>query len=160
MATTMVTYTPRDPSAPSEMIWNGVKFRANVPVELDPIRHSYFIPIVRKWEDPVSARTLSLASEQRVLMVDIARQNPDFTVEGEPATSVPKLGKSKAPKTPEEYRAHAVGWINAAQNIDDLARWNDEELLREKCGCGHDDEAFLQPLFDAKFKAISASEAA
>jgi hypothetical protein len=158
-ATTKVTYSPRDPSSPSELVWNGVKFRAHVPVELNPVKHSYFIPIVKKWVDPMSQRVMSLASEERVLMADVARTNPDFVVEGsEP--SVPKAGKAKPPKTPEEYRAHAVAWINAAASIDDLERWNDEESMREKCGCGEDDEQFLQPLFDAKFKQLSAAEAA
>jgi hypothetical protein len=159
-ATTKVTYTPRDPSSPAEMVWNGVKFRAHVPVELNPVKHSYFIPIVKKWVDPLTQRTMSLATEERVLMVDVARGNADFVVEGSEPTVAPKAGKAKPPKTSEEYRAHAVAWINAAQSIDDLERWNDEEQMRETCGCGEDDERFLQPMFDAKFKQLSAAEVA
>ena len=68
---------------------------------------------------------------------------------------MPRTGKGKAPKTPEEYRAHAMAWIVAARGMDDLERWDDEEALREKCGVGDDDLKFLQPHFDAKHKQLS-----
>jgi hypothetical protein len=160
MAVTKVTYTPTDPMAPIEMTWNDVKFRANIPVELDDIKHSYFVPRVKKWLDPVTQEPRSKAYEERVTMAEMARSNPSFTVEGSPPTQALRTGKAKPPKTPEEYRAHALAWILAAESIDDLARWNDEEALREKCGCGQDDQAYLQPHFDNKFKQLSDHERA
>lgn len=158
MATTKVTYVPVHPSDPSEMVWNGVTFRANVPVELDPIRHSYFVPIVKKWIDPVTQEPRSKANEERISMAELAKTNPSFRVEGEEPVAKPTKGK--APKTPEEYRAHAMAWIKDAESIDDLARWDDEEALRTKCGCGEDDVGYLQPFFDAKYKRLHDAEAA
>ena len=148
-------YTPRDPTSPSIMKWNGIEFRANVFIDFNPIKHSYFVPITRTWVDETSQRVMSVTTETRMSMLEIARSNPDFTIEGEEKGSVPRTGKGKAPKTPEEYRAHAMAWIVAAKGMDDLERWDDEEALREKCGVGDDDLKFLQPHFDAKHKQLS-----
>jgi hypothetical protein len=157
---TKVTYVPRSHDDPASIVWNNITFPANFAVDLDPVRHSYFVPIVEVWIDPVSQEKRSKATEKRMAMAEIAKGNPSFQVEGMPVPRASAPGRSKPPKTPEEYRVHAMTWIKGADSLSDLERWNDEEMLREKCGCGEDDTNYLQPHFDAKFKQLSASEAA
>jgi hypothetical protein len=147
---TKVTYIPADPTSPAVLSWNGIEFPANTPIELDPVRHSYMVPIVDKWVDEKTGEVRSKATEKRISMVEIAKTNPSFQVEGE-APPARKPGRPRTPKTSDEYRNYAQAWIAASEDHDDLAeRWNDEEALRERCGVGDDDVSYLRPFFDAK----------
>lgn len=113
---TMVTYVPGD-GDPAETTWNGHKFQANVP-------------------RPVSNPT----------MVELAKGNMCFEVEGHDKKAAPPPG---APKTPEEYKAYAVGWFKKAKSAADFQeRWEDEAPLREKAGVGTDDVEWLQSIGD------------
>jgi len=148
---TQVTYIPREPTDPAVMIWNGVEFPANVPIELDPVKHSYMVPIVDKWVDEKTGEVRSKATERRMAMAQIAKGNPSFRVDGEPIVERRRPGRRPNPKTPEEYRSHAQAWIAAAEDHEDLEqRWADEESLRERCGVGEDDISYLKPFFEAK----------
>jgi hypothetical protein len=148
---TKVTYVPPDDGQhhPSSLMWNGVKFTANVPLDLDPVKHSYEVLEVERWNDPVTQRPMSKTVERRKSMAEIARTNQFFVVEGD----APKIkrGRPPLPKTPEEYRAHAVAWIRAIDDHDELnERWNTEEAMRQRCGVGDDDIDYLRPMFDAR----------
>jgi hypothetical protein len=158
---TKVTYSPpNEPGAPASLIWNDITFQANVPVELDPDNraHGYLVPVVNRWFDPATQEPRTKATEKWMSMIDIARTNKSFIVEGEPIQRR-SPGRPRAPKTSDEYRDHARTWISAAEDVADLERWNEEQALREKCGVGDDDLAFLRPFFDAKLHELKGQAA-
>jgi hypothetical protein len=150
---TKVTYIPRDPTDPAMMLWNGVKFPANVPVDLDPKnrQHGYPVPLPTPKTDPVTGREMLEYKETWVSMIDQAKGNPSFQVEGEVPAAARKPGRPRIPRTSEDYRSHAQAWIAAADNHEELEeRWTEEEGLRERCGVGDDDLSYLKPFFEAK----------
>lgn len=158
---TKVTYIPRDPGDPAMMIWNGIKFPANVPVELDPNNkaHGYSVPMPKHSIDPATGEPRTKHIETWVAMADLAKTNPSFQVEGEaPATRKP--GRPRTPRTSEDYRSHAQAWISAADNHEELEeRWTEEEGLRERCGIGDDDLSYLKPFFEAKHHELKKQAA-
>jgi hypothetical protein len=150
---TKVTYVPPDDGQhhPSSLTWNGVTFQANMPVDLDPVKHAYDIDEAERSVDPVTQRLLLKTVTRRVTMAEVAKTNPFFVVEGEPQAVARKPGRPARPKTSEDYRAHALAWIASIDDPDELAeRWNTEETLRERCGVGEDDVSYLRPLFEAR----------
>lgn len=153
---TRVTYIPRDPTDPHMNIWNGIKFPANIPVELDPNNraHGYPVPLPKTIVDPVTGREMKEFKETWVSMIELAKTNATFQVEGEvPAARKP--GRPRTPRTSEDYRAHAQVWITSSEDPDEMVeRWGDEEPLREKCGVGDDDVSYLRPLFDSKLRQL------
>jgi hypothetical protein len=152
---TKVTYVPPDePGHPDVLKWNGVTFPANMPVELDPAKHSYLVPIVEKWTDPTSGEVRSKATEKLISMVEMAKTNPSFRVDGE--MQVRRLpGRPRIPRTSEEYRGHAMAWIAAAETIEDLEKWEAEEQLRRRCDVGDEDISYLRPFYDAKHHELT-----
>lgn len=77
-----------------------------------------------------------------------AMTNPWFTVDGK-AIEVKKPG---APRTPESYKLHAVGWIGAATSHADMERqWNAEDDMRTEIGVGSDDLDYILPRYNAKY---------
>ena len=157
---TKVTYIPRDPTDPAMMLWNGVKFTANVPVELDPKLHGYKVPLPKKMLDPATGRTLTEHVETWVSMIDQAKGNPSFQVEGEAPVAARKPGRPRTPRTSEDYRSHAQAWIAAADNHEELEeRWTEEEALRERCEVGDDDLSYLRPFFEAKHHELKKQAA-
>jgi len=91
-------------------------------------------------------------------MVEIAKTNPTFLVEGEPVIrdrQPTRRGRPRIPKTSEEYRAHCIAWIETSEDHEDLAmRWEEEEEMRQRCQVGDDDVSYLRPMFDAKFHEL------
>lgn len=157
---TKVTYIPRDPGDPAMMLWNGVKFPANVPVELDPKLHGYKVPLPKKTLDPATGRTLTEHVETWVSMIDQAKGNPSFQVEGEAPVAARKPGRPRIPRTSEDYRSYALAWISAMEDVQDLAeRWDAEDVLRENCGVGEDDLKYLTPFFQAKHHELKKQAA-
>jgi hypothetical protein len=159
---TKVTYIPRDPTDPAVMIWNGVKFPANVPVELDDKLHGYKVPLPITRIDAATGRTLTQHRETWVTMAEQAKGNPSFYVEGEVPVVAPKRhpGRPRIPRTSDDYRSHAQAWIAAADNHEELEeRWTEEEALRERCGVGDDDMSYLRPLFEAKHHELKKQAA-
>ena len=121
--TEQITYLPGEEDPP-KVLWNGITFYANMP---------------RAVSDP--------------RMIEQARANPFFHVGAfDPDKHSVKLrAQTKEPKTPEQYRAHAVAWLNKVESVADLdARWAREEVLRIQCGVGADDLDFLSHLFRPK----------
>lgn len=157
---TKVTYIPRDPTDPAVMIWNEVKFLANVPVELDPKnrQHGYPVPLPTPKIDPVTGREMLEYKETWVSMIELAKTNPSFQVEGEAMAVARKPGRPRTPRTSEDYRAHAQAWIAASDDFEEMIqRWEDEEPLRERCEVGDDDKSYLRPFFDAKIHQLGGS---
>jgi hypothetical protein len=157
---TKVTYIPRDPTDPAVMIWNGVKFPANVPVELDDKLHGYKVPLPKNSIDPATGEPRTKHYETWVTMAALAKGNPSFQVEGEAPAAARKPGRPRIPRTSEDYRAHAQAWIAAADNHEELEeRWTEEEALRERCGVGDDDLSYLRPFFEAKHHELKKQAA-
>ena len=159
---TKVTYVPREPTDPAVMIWNGVKFPANVPVELDPNNraHGYPVQTRKTITDPTTGREMFEYKDSWMFMAEIAKTNPSFQVEGEAPVAARKPGRPRVPRTSEDYRSHAQAWIAAADNHDELEeRWTEEEGLRERCGVGDDDLSYLKPFFEAKHHELKKQAA-
>lgn len=129
-----ITYTPIHPGDPADTLWNRHRFRANIPVKVKDVPQG-------------------LTAAQ---MVEAARGNPWFKVEGEEqATTTPTV-----PETPEQYKMHAVAWIRTATSSRDMAaRWRQEEELRTECGVSEDDVAYIQTIFKPRLAILKDSEA-
>jgi len=128
-----ITYAPVSESAPYETIWNKHRFRANIPVAV---------------RDIVGGNTAAQ-------MIESAKHNPDFMVEGFPRADARPID----PETPEQYKIYAVGWIRLAVNAAEMKRrWNSEKDLREDCGVGIDDEEYLASIFNPRLTLLKESE--
>jgi hypothetical protein len=98
---TKVTYMPpNEPGYPASTEWNGVKFHANVPVELDPVKHSYIVLEVQSWLDPQTREKRTQAVEVRKSMADIARTHRHFVVEDDTPPVVAGAVVAEAASTP------------------------------------------------------------
>lgn len=115
-----VTYRP-GPEDPPIVKWSGHTFHANVPK---------FV------EHPE--------------LLEKARQNKFFKVGAfGPGDAVETREETGLPKTPEQYRAHAVAWLKTTQSVEELDQtWRKEETLRHDCGVGSDDIDLLNGLID------------
>jgi hypothetical protein len=114
-----VTYIPRD-GDPAKVTWRGLVFHANAPKTLTDAAH-----------------------------IEAARNNKWFKVGPfDPATDGVPSEASLQPKTPEQYRAHAIEWFKKAKSVDEIdTKWTQEETLRMACGVGSDDLEYLMGLF-------------
>jgi hypothetical protein len=152
---TKVTYVPHEPTDPAVIMWNGVKFTANTPVDLDPIKHAITVPLPEK--TIVEGQVRTIHHDRRVPMAEIAKGNPGFVVEGAEPAVARKPGRPRTPKTAEDYRGYAQAWFAAAESAEDMQeRWEQENELREKCGCGEDDVEYLNAFYQAKHKELMA----
>jgi hypothetical protein len=121
-----VIYRPQS-GDPVEVMWNNHRFRANEPT------------VVRSDG-----------------MIELAKGNPFFEVEGEEKAQV---GRPAKPKTAEEYRSYAVRWFKSAKTAAELEqRWGAEEELRKECGVGTDDIEYLSSLYDPRLAELKKAE--
>lgn len=129
-----ITYIPIHPGDPADTLWNRHRFRANVPVS------------VRDVPQGLTAKE----------MVDAARGNPWFKVDGEEqATTVPII-----PETPEQYRSFAIGWIRTSTNSKEMgARWRAEDDLRVQCGVSEHELADIQAVYKNRLDIMKQQEA-
>jgi hypothetical protein len=146
-----ITYRPR-PGNPAETIWAGYRFLANVATEI-PNNAGY--PVTESVRQNLADGTYVLVTRERfVTLLEKARDNPEFQVEGEPRAEVQQVHPEQM-TTPAQYRAYAEQWF---MGEDDLAqfqeRWDDEEALREQCGVTRDDLRALEPVFKLRIDAI------
>lgn len=152
-----VTYCP-GPEDRAQTVWNGVTFQAGKPVllSLDNKRH-YIENDLPKQKEMADGTYVTLTAKTKVSMIELAKFNCCFEVEGFPRFIKP-LPEGRRPQTSEEYRSWAQGWFASAGTDGDdiqapremLERWDDEAAMRERCGIGEDDELFLKPFFDMK----------
>jgi hypothetical protein len=98
---TKVTYIPLNPTDPNVTVWNGVKFFANVPVTLDPARHFVIAPLPKEHVLP-DGTVQTRHSDGKVSMIDLAKSNPSFQVEGFPRAKV-KTSKRVLPPPGKEW---------------------------------------------------------
>jgi hypothetical protein len=146
-----ITYVPED-GDPVRVKWNGIEFKAHVPVKIS--RKHTVLSLIRKEREMSDGQIVSRALEQRIPMVDLARGNCRFMVNGE-APAERKTGRVAAPENSDEYRGYAMRWIAASTEPSAMdARWVSEEMLREKCGCDDADLVYLRPFFEARVEAL------
>lgn len=118
-----VTYRP-GPDDPPSVKWAGHTFHANVPKQVT---------------NPD--------------LIERAKGNKFFKVGAFDTAkdSVPTAEAPPTPKTPEQYRAHAVAWLKTMRSVDELdMKWASEETLRMACEVGTDDIDYLMSLFQPK----------
>jgi len=162
----MVTYVPREEGDKHSTVWNGVSFKANIPTEMFPIaqfpnsKHFVVIDAPHKIDQP-DGSTITVYRQTRQCMVELAKLNPHFEVAGfeKPEEEKRKPGRPRIPKNANEYRSYAMGWITSSNDVQTLLkRWDDEDELREKIGCGEDDTNYLVPFFDARVHILKGQQ--
>lgn len=105
----------------------------------------------RKWQANVGVRITDAA------VVEAAKHNQFFEVEGFERAFAPQVHRD--PRTPEEYRAHANAWINAATSRKEMRQMLKEEAgLREACGCGSDDMDLIKSFYEPKYNSLPPDE--
>jgi hypothetical protein len=98
--------------------------------------------------------------ETKVSLVELARGNPAFSVDG--ARAERKVATASVPTSNDDYRGYCIAWI--ADSTDAAVmdkRWEAEAELREQCGVEEKDLAYLRPFFEAqRGRCRNAAEAA
>lgn len=152
-----VTYRP-GPEDRSHTVWNGIRFEAGRPVTLSTKNKRHFVENDMPKQHTLEDGSYTTRTVKTMLsMVEMAKANPFFEVEGFPRFVKP-LPEGRRPQTAEEYRSYAQAWFASAGGDDSevqtpkemLERWDDEAAMRERIGVGEDDELFLKPFFDMK----------
>lgn len=148
-----VTYIPDD-GDPNKVVWNGIEFRANVPVT---ISHSKMVSSLTRVESKGPEGELrSRGVEGTIAMVELARKNPSFSVDGEQAQR--RAATQRLPTDSDQYRGYALRWIRESTSLSQLnERWDGEHELRERCGFEKKDEAYLRPFLDARKEQVGAA---
>jgi hypothetical protein len=155
-STAEVTYIPGD-GDPHRVTWGGLEFKAHIPT-LVPLTHAISVPMRKEHvldDGTVQSRNI----ETRVSLVELARGNPSFSVDGVQAER--KAGTARVPSSNDEYRGYAIAWIansTGAAAMD--TRWEAEAALRGQCGVDDKDIAYLRPFFEARRDQVKASSEA
>lgn len=143
--TAELIYHPEE-GDPAKTMWGGIRFLANVPTPV-ALTHCITVPIRKETVLP-DGTMQSKNVETRVSLVELARNNPHFSVDGERAQR--KTASARQPTDPDTYRGYAVGWISTSTSAREMdARWEAEASLRDKCGLEQRDIAWLMPFFEA-----------
>jgi hypothetical protein len=123
-----VTYIPLNDHDPHTMLWNGVKFHARVPVVLDPSRHFVIAPLPKEHVLP-DGTVQTRHSDGKVSMIELAKANPSFQVEGFPRAKV-KTSKRVVPPPGKEWDES-----NDAELVSDVewktGNWTSEQETAE-----------------------------
>ena len=82
--TVSVTYLADKVGDPSFTKWNGITFKANVPVELDPDNDAHYLASLLPTRVEQGGEVRTKHVEGRIFMGDLARTNPSFEVDGAP----------------------------------------------------------------------------
>ncbi len=120
-STATVVYRPleyRDGTTdPAITKWNGITFRANVPVELDPKNPAHHIvQLLPKVFAGQGGEALTKHVETKVFMGDMARDNPSFEVDGKRARR--KVSTRVVPPPGAEWTEAHEGQISESDEID------------------------------------------
>jgi hypothetical protein len=117
--TVTVVYRPPDRFDPSFVEWNGIKFRANLAVELDPKNPNHYIsqlmPHTRTLSD---GETLTTHKPERMFMGDLARDNWQFETDGVQPKHL--ISTRVVPQAGEDWRQDHMGEIMEAAIADDM----------------------------------------
>jgi hypothetical protein len=140
-----ITYIDED--GPSKTTCWGIDFKLNVPVQV-PLSKTVE-SLMRKETPGPEGEIRSRGVAGRISVIDLARGNPGFMVDGVRAER--RFGSQRLPTDADQYRGYALGWIRESNTLRQLEqRWAGEENLREKCGCEQKDENYLRPFLDAR----------
>ena len=155
-ATAKITYLPGE-GDPVKTVWNGIEFRANIPVAV-PLNKTILVPLRKEWIDN-NGDLKSKAVETRISMVEMAKTNACFSVDGAPPPER-KHGAHRLPTDADQYRGYALGWIRETNTLRQLTqRWDGEAALREKCGLDQKDENYLMPFVHARREQLGEAVA-
>jgi hypothetical protein len=140
-----VIYHPDD-GDPVRVKWGGLEFKAYVAVRV-PLTHSISVPL--KKEHVLADGTVQTRNiETKVSLVELARGNPSFSVDGVRASK--KIAAERVPTDSDEYRSYCISWIASSTDAHTMdVRWDAEDALREQCGVDGRDIAYLRPFFEA-----------
>jgi hypothetical protein len=129
-----ITYTTIHPGDPADTLWNRHRFRANIPVKVRDVPQG-------------------LTAMQ---MVEAARNNPWFIVEGEEQAKATPI----TPETPEQYRSYAIGWIRTSVTVREMeSRWRSEDDLRIQCGVSDQELADINGVRKNRLDIMKQAEA-
>jgi len=97
--------------------WNGIVFRANEPVELDPKNPAHHVTQLLPIELPgQNGETLTKHKEKAVFMGDMARGNPSFEVDGKRAKR--KVSTRVVPPPGAEWTEANEGTVSDSDEVD------------------------------------------
>jgi hypothetical protein len=99
-----ITYIPEE-GDPIRVHWNGIEFKAHMPTKVSR-KHAYGVPM-RTQHTLADGTIVTKHIEKRVTMVELAKGNPKFSVNGE-APAKKREGKSRVPTDSDEYRGYAT----------------------------------------------------
>lgn len=114
-STVAVTYRPLNPTDPNMVRWNGIKFEANIPVHLDPSnpKHKIENHIGTETEGPEGETRIKMR-KTLVSMIELAKLNPSFEVEG--------FTRAKVKKSKRVVPAPGAEWADThEEEIDNEA---------------------------------------
>lgn len=141
-----VIYRRQDDSDPREMVFGGMKFKVDEPVEV-PYSKTIMQLLVEKRETPDGPRSVGI--EKYIPLPIVMKGNPWFEVDGVQTERV--LPHMRLPEDADGYRGYCINWISVSMSADSMdKRWVGEEGLRSRCGCSPSDIAYLRPFFDAR----------
>lgn len=117
--TIAVIYKPTDRFDPSWVEWNGIQFRANLPVELDPDNPAHYIEQLLPHSKTISdGDVVTTHRPHRMFMGELARGNWQFEVDGVQAKHL--ISTRVVPQAGEEWGKHHMGEIMEAAFADDM----------------------------------------
>lgn len=149
-----IVYTPLDPGDPHETEFAGLKFRANVPVQV-PLTRTVDSLVKKEYQTPEGEQR-SRHVNVRVPVTEILKGNPFFRIDGEqPVRDRPH---TKIPDSPEAYRGYAITWIAGSIDAKSMKmRWEMEKPLRSSCGVDKADIDYIMPLFEMRYDELAAA---
>ena len=143
----MITYIPLDHGDPVENVFGGIRFKANVPVEV-PRTHTILQLIVEKIETK-DGELRTHGVERQIPLIEVLRGNSSFEIDGvRPERIKPH---ARVPEDADQYRGYCINWIFASTSADSMdKRWIGEEGLRRRCGVSPSDIDQLRPFFESR----------
>lgn len=148
-------YRPLDEGDRLEVEQGGVRFRANVPVEVaDTVTIMQLLTESR--ETPDGPRTKAI--ERHVPLYKVLEGNPWFEIDG--VQPERKKATARLPESADQYRGYAISWIAASMSAAAMdKRWAGEESLRQRCGVSVADLGYVRPFFDARHEECADLDA-
>lgn len=117
--TVQVTYRPFD-GDPHSVTWNGVKFRANVPIELSRDNTAHYVEQLLPKQFPgLNGEINTKHMPAKVFMGDMAKTNPSFEVDGHRERK--KVNSRIVPPPGAEWTDVHEGEISYSSRLDDVA---------------------------------------
>lgn len=156
--TDTITYIPLANGDPLKTEFAGIKFEANVPVEV--ARSKTVLQSIRQEMTRNDGTIVTQCVDTRVPVAEALRGNVCFSINGKP----PHRRRAQLERMPTDadgYRGYALTWI--AKALDTFkghpqamkARWDSEQSLREECGVTDSELQHILPFYDATYSQLS-----